>query len=156
MSMKKIIIISAASFVAVFSAIIIVFSITCYYPWLTTCYYPWLTSPLNKSNEMIREDILKEIPIGTNIEDAIIFIEGNKNWKIHRIDEEKGYEIDSNGEHPLIEFSHQTYALVGKKSIYVSLGTLLEIFNTYFEAGFAFDENDNLIDILVWRQADVL
>ena len=56
-----------------------------------------LSNPLRKSNENIRKDLLKIMPIGTNMEEIIEQINKNKKWEIHYINNDKGYGIDKSG-----------------------------------------------------------
>ena len=105
-----------------------------------------------KPTGWIRKDLLKVTPIGTSMEDVIAVVESNEKWKIYGIYEDRGYLVDENGKNWRDWVSKQCI-IIGEKSIDVSLG---DYAIHYVNAYYAFDENSNLIDILVYKTVDFL
>lgn len=103
-------------------------------------------NPLTRSEEKIKENLLKSTPIGTKMEDVVKFIESEKKWKIDYISYEQGFW------HQRI-YPNRT---VGKKSIRAELGEYRFVFATSVTVFWGFDENSKLIDIWVWKTTDGL
>jgi len=114
--------------------------------------YLLFTVILNPSRGVIKNELLKVTPIGTSMEDVISAIESKNKWKIRYIDYESGYRIDKYG-NPDFTYMPQFYTVVGEKSIEVFIGVYLK--GIYVSAYYAFDENSNLIDILVYKEWDL-
>lgn len=108
---------------------------------------------LNPSVGRIRKNLLKITPIGTSMEDVIAAVESNEKWKIDYINEDSGYMVDENG-NIWRNWMFGSYTVIGEKSIGVSLGIYLK--GIYVSAYYGFDENSNLIDILVYKEWDLV
>ncbi|WP_020619353.1 hypothetical protein [Paenibacillus daejeonensis] len=48
------------------------------------------TSPLTKSDTIIRQDLLTEHPVGTQMNDVLKYIENKEKWEIDWVDYERG------------------------------------------------------------------
>jgi len=108
------------------------------------------SNPLRRSNETIRENILKITPLGTSMEDVIKAIEEN-GWELDYVNEmygfgrtESGYRITDKPD------------LYGVKSVGATLGIYYTPFITYVEVGWGFDENSKLINVGVWKSTSYL
>jgi len=111
-----------------------------------------ISNPLTRSEEQIRNDLLKVTPIGTSMEDVIAAIEGHEKWKIFHINENRGYKINSDG--TLRRSWHSGgYITIGEKSLDVELGK--GIITSYVGAWYGFDENSSLIDITIFKELDL-
>ena len=102
-----------------------------------------LSNPLRRSEEKIRAMVLKEIPVGTKIDDAIEII-NNTRWKIDRISEGYGYEKNIN--------ETQVY----NKQMTVHLGSYRNVFVTDVVVFLRFSEKGDLIDVTVRKDVDGL
>ncbi|MDD4493087.1 MAG: hypothetical protein PHV32_01840 [Eubacteriales bacterium] len=110
-----------------------------------------LSNPLRKSNEHIRKDLLKSAPIGTSMEDVLTVIGENKNWKILQYEGRyKPWPPDSDDEKSLI-----TDSFIRSKEIKVLLGEYIAFLPRIVYADFLFDEDLNLIDIVVNKGMDL-
>jgi len=109
-----------------------------------------LSNPLRKSEETIKKRILGLTPIGTSLENVIIAIENEKNWKYHLRD--YGY-VFMHGM-PFRGSPRGDEPVVGVKSLDVYLGKYRTIFDTGVSVFYAFDENSKLIDIAVLKETD--
>ena len=109
-----------------------------------------ITNPLRKSEEQIKENILKIIPNGTDMDDVIKSIENNKKWKITWINNEHGYGMAYGrpGEYYI--------DTVGVKSIRSNVGHYSNLFITDVVVYWGFDEDLKLIDIAVRKDTDSL
>lgn len=81
-----------------------------------------ITSPLVQSETQLRENLLKDIPLGTHMNDVIKIIKSKRSWAIDGINYEHGFSRSGSGENEVI----------GKKSIRISLGDYRIISNYYF------------------------
>jgi len=115
-----------------------------------------LQNPLRKSEENISYYLLKTIPLGTDMREAIQIIEGKDEWKIRWVDEEDGFVVGPYG--PDTGRAHDGYRGVGEKSMRVYLGYYYKYFfiQTDVSAFFAFDENSKLIEIAIDKSMNVL
>lgn len=119
-----------------------------------------LSNPLKKPQEEIRENMLELTPIGTNMEDVLKVIESNDKWETMYVNDKNGV---SQGEFGKVGED------IGKKSIRVMigkynfdpqfdkdeiLGSILYTFiDRYVSVYWAFDEDSNLIDVSVRKDA---
>jgi hypothetical protein len=103
-----------------------------------------LLNPLRKSEEKIKESILKLTPVGTSLEDVIKIIENNKKWETRYISYEDGY------------LDPKTRAVVGEKSIRAFVGEYRNFFVTSVSVFWGFDEDSKLIEICIWKDEDSL
>ncbi len=113
-----------------------------------------LLNPLRRSQEQIKNDILKLTPMGTSMEDVIKIIESKKQWEIDYISHEHGYRRPGTPEYSDIALGRET--IVGEKSIRVLVGEYRNIFITSVTVFFGFDKNSKLIEIYVWKDKDSL
>lgn len=108
-----------------------------------------MMNPLVKSEEMISENILSQLPLGTHMNDVLQFAKNKRKWEIRWVDHENG-------------FVHQRKKdeIIGEKSIRISLGDYYIMSELYFETNvtvlFGFNEQSELIDIWVWKTTDSL
>jgi len=122
-------------------------------------------SPLRKSEEQIKEDLLKITPIGMNLDDVISVIEKKTRWKIHNngslkslseapinynILSDFGYSITVNTPKGQKNFTKT----IGTKSIRVTIGHYLNPFETSVLVFWGFDEEGILIDLDIRKDMD--
>ena len=113
-----------------------------------------LLNPLRRSQEYIKNDILKLTPMGTSMEDVIEIIERKRQWEIDYISYDHGYRKPGKPEHSDIALGRET--IVGEKSIRVFVGEYRNIFITSVTVFFGFDKDSKLIEIYVWQDKDSL
>ncbi len=113
-----------------------------------------LLNPLRKSQEHIRNDILRLTPIGTSMEDVIKIVKSKREWEIDYISHDHGYRRPGTPEHSDIALGRET--IVGEKSIRVFVGEYRNIFITSVSVFWGFDKNSKLIEIYVWKDTDGL
>ena len=81
-----------------------------------------VSHPLWKNPQEIREDVLKELPIGMSMDDCIRYIEDRKEWGLMRVEHDFGYIVI----HGTVSFRVEGYEnderVVGKKMIQIHLG----------------------------------
>ena len=111
-------------------------------------------NPLWQSHDSLKRHLLKITPIGTSMEEAKVAIE--KSFKLADsdigVDMESGYKINDQGER-YIDYLDKSYTIVGEKSIHFYLGS--GGLSSSIGAKYAFDENDKLIEILVWSSTSL-
>jgi hypothetical protein len=107
---------------------------------------PGIINPLRRPAWLIQAHMLLITPIGTGMEDVINFVESNENWDV-RINYNSGFLKQEPGK-PRIT--------IGEKSIRVFHGQYSTILNTFVTVYYGFDENENLIDIWVWKDTPLL
>ncbi|MDR2570721.1 MAG: hypothetical protein LBD23_10570 [Oscillospiraceae bacterium] len=95
----------------------------------------WLINPLIRPAWMIRLNMLFHTPLGTSMEDVLIFVESNENW-------------DATVRHE-IGFSNRRGDRIGIKSIRVSLGVYGL---TYVSVFYGFDEDEKLVGVRVSKE----
>ncbi|WP_373231861.1 hypothetical protein [Cohnella sp.] len=98
-------------------------------------------NPLTRSEDTIRQKMLSQFPVGTQMDDIIQFANLKEGWSDVGISYINGYRIDRGEE-------------VGKKHISVHIGEYQIIFVTDVEVYFGFNENSELIDIRVRKTID--
>ncbi|MGO4376298.1 hypothetical protein AB4Z21_37225, partial [Paenibacillus sp. MCAF20] len=107
-----------------------------------------LLNPLTRSEDTIREKLLTQIPLGTDMNEAIDFAKRKKGWSDIKIDDANGYNS---------ELGIKT--TVGEKHFSVHAGDYRSLLNLYFFVAdvtiyFGFNENSELIDIRVRKDID--
>ena len=95
----------------------------------------WLFVPLSRSDEFVTNYVLKEIPLGTSLDDTIEIID-NKGWKVWQYSD--GWEI------------------IGEKAVLIYIDDYYSPFHTAVMAYLAFDENEELIAVRIRRDIDAL
>jgi hypothetical protein len=108
-------------------------------------FLPFLVNPLRRTNNQVRNYILRITPLGTNVEDVIKIIEDKKRWKIQRV----AYFGDS---HWKLDYTET----VGIQKKYVHLGYYWIVFKTNVSATWIFDEDGKLVDVEIRRDTDGL
>jgi hypothetical protein len=112
-----------------------------------------ITNPLWKPVYKIRVNLLRELPIGTKLEDVIKYIE-SKNLEIRWINYEQGFYYRSNiGNSNSIEGDDR---VIGDKSIRILLGKYNTPFEIYVIVYFGFNKDGKLIEIWVLKETEVL
>jgi len=101
-------------------------------------------NPAYQSNEKIKKDILKVVPIGTNFDDVIKFIESKKKWEIEYI------SCDENYEKPKDWFDVEEKTIVTFFGKYKAI-EIAEIFNKNVTIYWDFDKDLKLVDIDISR-----
>jgi len=107
-----------------------------------------LSNPLRKSDEEIRENLLKITPIGTSMEDVLKAIENNKKWKILQ---EGSWKSWPSLPDKIVSIYKNFFIKI--KLINVLLGTYWGFFEMYVGAHWKFDENLKLIDIYIQKNS---
>jgi hypothetical protein len=112
-------------------------------------------NPLSKSEERIRANLLEIMPIGTDMQEVVRVAEGNNRWTISWVNENYGYLML--GAIPYPGSDNDDERTVGVKSMRVILGHYTDVIvGTHVLAFFAFDEDDRLVDIAIWKSRNVL
>jgi len=116
-----------------------------------------ITNPIRRTNVGVRRDLLRNIPIGTSLEDAINIAEKNNRWTIRVVRERFGVVLEEHLTPSRAPFStDQISNAIGKKSIEIHLGHYSMILRVDVTAFLAFDENNELIEIFILREYDGL
>jgi len=108
--------------------------------------------PLRRSERKIKEEVLELTPIGSSMEEVIRVIENNERWNVSYINHDLGFARPGPPD-PEDVAQGSNVTIVGEKSIEVILGTYsgFTTFKTYVSTYWGFDENENLIDIYVYK-----
>lgn len=121
-----------------------------------------LVVPISRSNEAVRNYVLRQIPMETNWDDTMKIID-EKNWAIEHTDLKHGLLIYDSAE--AVEFATD-YAMelrekapsesrvAGVKAMFIELGEYYAPFHTAVFAYLAFDENNELIEVAIRRDID--
>ena len=120
-----------------------------------------IRNPLLRTEEGIRNYLLRITPIGTSMEEVIGVIDNHEKWSIRFISEDSGVSL-----HPTVIPESSSRGLynnplfpnniIGERSLRVYLGNYSLITRVYVDAFYAFDEDGKLIEILVWKVWDLL
>lgn len=102
-----------------------------------------LSNPLIRSEEALRKKILKDTPVGTQMDDILKYIE-RRNWE----------KIWVSDEHGFVKQDELSDPVIGVKSIRAGIGEHRFIFVTSVTAFWGFNENSELIDVWVWKTVD--
>jgi len=115
-----------------------------------------LSNPLRKSEDGIRADLLKLIPLDTEMQEAISIVKGKDKWTIDWVDEEDGIVVGPYGPGTVLVLNNEKR--IGEKSMLVYLGYYYKycFIQTDVSAFFAFDENSKLIEIAILKSMNVL
>lgn len=111
-----------------------------------------LTNPLQKSKEVIKENILELTPIGTSMEDVLNTIENNKEWKVESVNQERGVSDASLGYPISVSGEKSIRAMIGEYhfqpqfDIYAFIKRSVVVF-------WAFDEDSKLVEVYVVKYA---
>jgi hypothetical protein len=110
-------------------------------------------NPLIRSDERVREYVLKHIPLGTDMQEAIRIAERKRGWGFRSVSENFGIVIRHSGPKLASIFEDET---IGVKSMSIYLGEYYSIwpFGAVVVAFFAFDENDKLIEIAIRKESN--
>ena len=96
-------------------------------------------NPLLKSTESIRDDIIKQTPIGMSSRDVRATIENHNNWSFSGGSRTRGYINPKNPPETRIVGVEHITANLGKKNPFIMV-----------LASWGFDENGKLIDVYVF------
>ena len=109
---------------------------------------------LRRSNEQIRENILKMTPIGMSMGNAAEIIKNNKKWyDFAQYDE--GVVYDKRLKRPTAHANYtqkdsENFDIIGKKSISIYAGDYhVFLAKVYVRVWWAFDEEFKLIDVII-------
>ena len=91
----------------------------------------FISEPLRLPPSLTRSSVLKIIPVGTDMNSTVEFIENNTEWEIWK-------------------------PIKGKNSIYVTIGEYQAITNVIVTASFRFCENGKLVDVKIEKHYDSL
>lgn len=114
-----------------------------------------LTVPISRPDKAVRSYVMKEIPVGTNRNEAIEII-NNQGWEIDHIAE---CGLCINNEAGCAYFAAEESLnlderTVGTSSMKVYLGNYYGPLYTSVKAYIAFDENEKLIEVFIMREID--
>lgn len=102
-------------------------------------------NPLRRSEASIRENLLKEAPLGSSMDEVLSLI-ASKGWQTRHVSD-TGF--DDQRFHP--------QRIIGAKSIRASLGDYQDLpFKANVTVFWGFDERGSLIDLWVWKTWDGL
>ena len=101
-------------------------------------------NPLRLPDIVIKDYLLSELPLGTNIKVVEQFVR-EKEWKLAYVSRTTGY----------IDQQSPTNKVVGEMSIRAELGSYQGLpFETSVTVFWGFDKKGNLIDMWVWKTRD--
>lgn len=105
-------------------------------------------NPLVRFEWLLRQSLLHETALGTNMDEVLHHIEKHADWKIRYVSHEVGFP-DNSGKS------------VGEQSIRIYMGDYRNFVSFYLlktdvTVFYGFDENSRLIDIRVWKTIDSL
>lgn len=120
-----------------------------------------LTVPISRPNKMVRNYVLRQLPKGTSWSDSIEIID-DKKWIIEESYVDCGLRINaseraifaSDDEMRNGVSDNKNIRIVGAKSMLVFLGEFNAPFNTAVSAYLAFDDNDQLVEVVIRRDID--
>lgn len=111
-----------------------------------------LLNPLRKSEEDIRDDLLRITPIGMSRDDVIEVIRSSDDWELRHVFD-RGYIVGRwyvRGPHQGSYRPGHDVEKVGVKSMEVYIGSYYELlfaFEIRVSVFFGFDEDSNLVDL---------
>ena len=116
-----------------------------------------ISNPLWKSEARIATNLLHIMPVGTSMEDVISIVENHKSWTIRFISYDRGFIMGPSGPEMGGEPDGRR-TLIGEKAMRLHLGQYYAYFfiQTDVSAFIAFDENSNLVRIVVRKSMNVL
>ena len=122
----------------------------------------YLFQPLSRPDRNVRNYVLKRLPIGTSMDEALKTIEQN-GWSIKQTNTEYGLRINDRATYAdfatqadLSDTDNDHIRIVGSQSMYAELGEYHVPLDTVVSAYFAFDENGRLAEIVIRRDIDAL
>ena len=124
----------------------------------------WLTVPISRSNEEVRAYVLRQIPMGTGLDDVILISE-EMEWEIRETSADCGLRInDSAGNAGFASVDEmqngsenpEKVRIVGEQAMFVELGQYYGPFHEAVFAYLAFDENGALVEVAIRRDIDAL
>lgn len=113
-----------------------------------------VSNPLLCSESIIRRKLLKETPIGINMDNVIETLKSNENYEIMFISYENGFGMSKS--EPIDAAVSYGQEEIGKKSIKVHLGEYRVIFCVDVIAYYGFDEQNELIAIEVTKEYEAI
>ena len=118
-------------------------------------------NPIRRSTGSIRRSLLREMPIGTSMEDVIQIIESNRAWTLKVVQMEFGLVLSPVGNNmiPIRDVNPSGFPnspVVGEKSIRIHMGRYITFTWVDVEAYFAFDGEGYLLDIFIRKELDVI
>lgn len=121
----------------------------------------WIYNPLIQSDESVRKYILYCIPMGTDVREVEKVVH-NKGWTISEYKEDRGIRIVKDAysycfaskEEMINGTDNPRAKIVGSKSMLVEIGEYRLFYYTYVRAFLVFDENDKLVEVVVWHEVD--
>ncbi len=108
-----------------------------------------ILNPLTRSEEVIRDKLLQQTPLGSSMEDILQFVK-KEALEVRYINYEHGFRYQGVG----------PTKYVGEKSMRVYFGYYRTINNVYLVTDvtvfYGFNDKEELIDIWVWKTVDGL
>ena len=116
-----------------------------------------MINPLLRTEASIRRHLLSMMPVGTSMEEVIRTVENNESWMIRVVRDNVGVVLDPKihvptNMHPTERTKDEH--IIGNKSIIAHLGTYSVIVRIDVVAFFAFNEDGELIEILIKKYYD--
>lgn len=117
------------------------------------------SNPLRKSENQIRESVLGITPIGMNMDDVMAILENKGKWDNLTEYDKWGVLYDERLGRPThyanyIEEFSEHFDIIGEKSISIHMGHYpVFLAEMYVRAWWAFDENSQLIDVIIEKSA---
>ena len=122
-----------------------------------------IINPLRRPDALLRTHVLRTLPIGTNISDAVYIVENHSQWqssrRIRGLVHDVGVQLPYHGHRPMLPIFTSAEIgsigrLIGEQSMVLYLGTYRTAFfgiPSSVEAFVAFDGNSELIEIFILR-----
>ncbi|MBQ8688239.1 MAG: hypothetical protein IJ512_06790 [Ruminococcus sp.] len=108
-----------------------------------------MLNPLRHSKEGIRARLLKQTPVGTDMDDVIQYLENQEDWEIRYVNHTSGYNY-FHGE----PYEANVGTEIGEKSIRVYLGEYRNPLAVDVSAFYAFNADGKLIDAAIMKTID--
>lgn len=120
----------------------------------------YLAVPICRPRASVRSYVLRNIPIGTSWDDCLQILD-DKEWNV-KAAFELGLKInykDMEGglatkEYMTESVKNPNIKIVGEKSMFIYLGEYYNPLNTAVFAYFAFDGNDELVEVIIRKDID--
>ena len=121
---------------------------------LLLTFVPLLTNPARRPHEMIKKQILRITPLGTDIDDVIKVIESRNDWESPNINRSLGFAPLSPGRRGPPPDGQPDLFRIGEMSVSSYMGSYRNWFLflvTDVSIFWGFDADGKLIEVYIWK-----